>query len=319
VGKALGVCVCDPDRDGWPDIVVACDTTRNLFFHNVASAQGGRKFEEIGLAANVAYAEGRPRGAMGTDAAEILPDTLAVAVVNFSNESNTLLQLRRAKPIGFTDTAVSTGLAGPSRAPMKFGAVFLDADLDGRPDFFTANGHLEPDIAAAQAGQTYAQAAQLFWNTGDAARLWDPATPAQVGPDLFKPLVGRGCAYLDYDGDGDPDLVVTENGGPARLFRNDNATGHNWVAFSLVGNGVTTNRDAVGAELTVEAGGRTQRRYVTTARGYLSQSDLAAPFGLAGATTVDKVTVRWPGRAGRTQTWANLPAGRRHTLTESDR
>jgi hypothetical protein len=316
VGKPLGVCVCDPDRDGWPDVVVACDTTRNLFFHNVAAA-GGRKFDEIGLAANVAYAEGRPRGAMGIDAAEILPDTFAVAVVNFSNESNTLLQLRRSNPIGFSDAAVSTGLAAPSRAPMKFGAVFLDADLDGREDFFTANGHLEPDIAAAQAGQTYAQAAQLFWNTGEPTKLWNPATAAQVGPDLFRPVVGRGCAYLDYDVDGDLDLVVTENGGPARLFRNDNATGHHWIGFSLVGDGTATNRDAIGAEITVEAGGRTRRRYVSTARGYLSQSDLAATFGLAEAATVDKVTVRWPGRGGHVQSWENLSVGKRHTLTEA--
>ncbi len=316
VAKALGVCVCDPDRDGWPDLVVACDTTRNLFFHNIPDADGGRKFEEIGLLANVAYAEGRPRGGMGIDAAEILPDTLGIAVVNFSNEPNTLLQTRRTNPIGFSDTAVSTGLAGPSRAPMKFGALFFDADLDGRPDFFTANGHLEPAIASAQAGQTYAQEAQLFWNTGEPPRLWNPATAEQVGPDLFKPIVGRGCAYLDFDGDGDLDLVVTENGGPARLFRNDNATGHNWIAFSLVGNGVTTNRDAIGAEITVEAGGRTQRRYIATARGYLSQSDLTTTFGLGPATAVDTVTVRWPGRAGRVQTWKNLQPGQRHILIE---
>jgi hypothetical protein len=253
---------------------------------------------------------------MGTDAAEILPDTLAVAVVNFSNEPNTLLQLRGAKPIRFVDTAATTGLAGPSRAPMKFGALFLDADLDGRPDFFTANGHLEPDIDAAQGGQTHAQSAQLFWNTGDASGLWRPAAPGEIGEDLLRPLVGRGCAYLDYDGDGDFDLVVTENGGRARLFRNDNSTGHNWVAVALAGNGADTNREAVGAEVTVEAGGRTQRRYVTTARGYLSQSDLVTTFGLGPATAVEKVTVRWPGRADRSQTWENLAAGKRHRLAQ---
>ncbi|HEV3438278.1 MAG TPA: CRTAC1 family protein [Gemmata sp.] len=319
IGKALGVSVCDPDRDGWPDIIVACDTTRNLFFHNIPASDGGRRFEEIGLSANVAYSEGRPRGGMGIDAAEILPDIFAVAVVNFSNEPNTLLQLRHTTPLGFMDIAVSSGLAFPSRSPMKFGAMFFDADLDGRPDFFTCNGHLEPDIASAQVGQTYAQSAQLFWNSGDPSQLWKVATPEQIGPDLFKPLVGRGCAYLDFDGDGALDIVVTQNGGPAQLFRNENATGNNWVSLKLIGNGKTTNRDGIGAEIAVEAGGKIQRKYITTSRGYLSQSDIVATFGLGAATLIDRVTVRWPGRDVKVQTWSNLGVGKRHELKQEER
>jgi hypothetical protein len=316
VAKALGVVVCDPDRDGYPDIAVACDMTRNLFYHNVPGVAGGRRFEEIGLAANVAYAEGRPRGGMGIDATELWPDILAIAIVNFSNEPNTLLRLRSTQPLGFSDIAVSSGLAGLTRLPMKFGAMFLDLNLDGRADFFTCNGHLEPDIATAQPGQTYPQAAQLFFNTGNASHLWDPAGPDQVGPDIFQPIVGRGCAYLDYDGDGDLDIVVTENGGPARLFRNDNATGHHWIALRLVGNGTTCNRDAIGAEITVEAGGRTWRHYVTSARGYLSQSDLVATFGLGNLAAVDRVTVRWPESRGQTQTWVGLEIDKLNTLVQ---
>lgn len=317
IGKALGLCICDPDGDGWPDIAVACDTTRNLFYHNVPTVNG-RRFEEIGLAANVAYAEGRPRGGMGIDGGEVLPGTHALAIVNFSGEPSTLLQLRSAKPIRYVDSAVPTGLAGPSRAPMKFGALLADLNLDGRLDLFTANGHLEPDIAAAQVGQTYAQAAQLFWNTGESSALWASATVQEVGEDLFMPLVGRGCAALDFDGDGDPDLVVSTNGGRARLFRNDNATKHNWAAIALVGNGTATNRDAIGAEVTIEAGGKTQRHYLTTARGYLSQSDLTITFGLGEAKVVDRVRVRWPGRAEQVQTWDNLPVGQRHVLRQTD-
>lgn len=315
VGKSLGVAVCDPDSDGWPDIVVACDMTRNLFFHNVASTDG-RRFEETGHAVNLAYAEARPRGGMGIDTVEILPGSLAVAVVNFSNEPNSLFQLRSSNPIRFIDAAVSTGLAGMTRSPMKFGALFVDADLDGRPDFFTANGHLEPDIEKAQGGHTYAQSAQLFWNTGESNHLWTDATRQELGADLFRPLVGRGCASLDFDADGDLDLVVTENGGRARLFRNDNATSNNWVALSLTGNGKGTNRDAIGAEITLEAGGRTQRRTITTARGYLSQSDFLATFGLGPATAVDRVIVRWPGRTGSSRSWENLAAGKRHLLAQ---
>ncbi len=316
VAKALGVCVCDPDRDGWPDIIVACDTTRNLFFRNIPARDGGRTFEEIGLMANVAYAEGRPRGGMGIDSAEILQDSFAFAIANFSNEPNTLCQLRKTKPLGFTDISVSSGLAGESRAPMKFGAMFFDARLNGHIDFFTCNGHLEPDITSAQSGQTYPQSSQLFWNRGDATHIWELAKAEQIGTDLLQPMVGRGCAYLDFDGDGALDIVTTENNGPARLFRNENTTGNNWVAFRLIGNGKTTNRDAIGAEITIEAGGKIQRKYITTARGYLSQSDIMANFGIGGATVVDRVTVRWPGRAEKEQTWSGLEVRKRHELRE---
>jgi hypothetical protein len=315
-GKALGVCVCDPDRDGWPDIIVACDTTRNLFFHNVPSKDGGRAFEEIGLMANVAYAEGRPRGGMGIDSADILPEHFAFAIANFSNEPNTLCQLRRTTPLGFTDIAVSSGLAGPSRAPMKFGTMFFDTRLDGHIDFFTCNGHLEPDITSAQSGQTYPQSAQLFWNGGDISPMWQLATPEQIGTDLLHPMVGRGCAYLDFDGDGALDIVTTENGGRAKLFRNENTTGNNWIALKLAGNGKSTNRDGIGAEITVEAVGKIQRKYITTARGYLSQSDIVATFGLGGATKVDRVTVRWPGKDGKEQSWNGLEAKKRHELRQ---
>lgn len=317
VAKALGVVICDPDRDGYPDIVVACDMARNLFFHNVAGPGATRRFEEIGLTANVAYAEGRPRGGMGIDAAELWPERLAIAIVNFSNEPNTLLQLRNTQPLSFSDVAVSTGLAGLSRSPMKFGALFLDLNLDGLSDFFTCNGHLEPDIATAQPGQSYPQSAQLFWNTNNPTRQWEPATADQVGTELFHPIVGRGCAYLDYDHDGDLDLVVTENGGQARLFRNDNSTGHHWIAFKLIGNGVTTNRDAIGAEITVEAGGRIFRQFISSARGYLSQSDLVVTFGLNHHKAVERVSVRWPGSFNQPQTWLNLGVDQYHTLVQA--
>ena len=318
VGKSLGVVVCDPDGDGWPDVVVANDTVRNFFFHNIPDARGGRRYEEIGLLSNVAYADGRPRGGMGIDAAELLPGLFAVLIANFSNEPDTLLKRVRLTPPMFADVALSTGLAGPTRSPMKFGAMFFDYDLDGRPDLFTCDGHLEPDIAAAQHGQTYPQPAQLFRNTGEADRLFAPVTAADAGPDLFRPIVGRGCAYLDYDGDGDPDVVLCENNGPARLLRNDSPPGRKWIRFVLEGDGRTVNRGGVGAEVTVEAGGVVLRRYVTTAHGYLSQSDLGVTVGLGTAVTVDRVAVRWPSRAGKTQEWRDLAAGATYRLTFGD-
>jgi hypothetical protein len=195
---------------------------------------------------------------------------------------------------------------------MKFGALFVDFDRDGRPDLFTANGHLEPDIATAQPGQTYPQPAQLFWNTGDPARLFRPA-----GGEMFPPMVGRGCAYLDFDGDGRPDLVVAENNGPARLFRNESPAANHAIRFVLKG-GPGTNRDAIGATIEVEAGGVVHRWFVSPTHGYLSQSELTASIGLGPATAVDRVTVRWPNKKGQTEEWRGLDADRTYELAEGE-
>ena len=310
VGKALGVVVCDPDADGWPDLVVANDTVRNFFFHNVPDPNGGRRYEEVGLFSGLAYADGRPRGGMGIDAAELLPDMFAVLVANFSNEPSSLFHRTGVGPLRFADEAPGIGLAVATRPPMKFGAVFFDADRDGRPDLFTANGHLEPDIATAQPGQSYAQPAHLFWNTGEPNRLF-----AAVGGETFPPMVGRGCAYLDFDGDGRLDLVVTANNGRARLFRNETAAPNNALRLKLAG-GPGTNRDALGATIEVEAAGIVRRWYVTPTHGYLSQSELTATVGLGPAIRADRVTVRWPNAKGQTQEWRDLEAGRTYELVE---
>lgn len=291
VGKALGVTVCDADRDGWPDLVVACDTTRNLYFKNVAGPTG-RRFEETAMTAGLATADGRPRGGMGIDAAFLDPDRLAVVVANFTNEPDTLFV--SSAPGRFADAALSMGLAGPSRAPMKFGALFLDYDLDGRPDLLTCNGHLEPDIAAARPGETHAQATQLFWNAGD---TFTPVGPDRAGPDLFRPLVGRGCATLDYDGDGDLDLVLVACGGRARLLRNDLGVANLPLRLDV----------PAGSEVTVQSWKPT-RHYATPARGYLSQSEAVVTVGL-GAGGAEKVTVRWPHPAGGSAEFTNLAPG----------
>jgi hypothetical protein len=320
VGKSLGVVVCDPDEDGWPDLVVANDTVRNFFFHNVPDGKGGRRFVEEGLTANVAYAEGKPRGAMGIDWGEYRPGKNALVIGNFANEPNTFLALDSPRRLLFSDAAYAVGLAGPSRLPLKFGAFFFDADNDGRLDLLTCNGHIEPEIGKVQKRQTFAQPAQLFWNTGLGQRLFEPVTADDAGPDLFRPLVGRGCAFLDYNRDGKLDVVLTENNGPARLLRNDNELKHHWVRLTLLGDGKRSNRSAIGAQLAVEAGGRTLQRQVTGARGYLSQSELPVTVGLGDATKIDRVTVRWPGKdAGPPEVWTDLEADRAYELKQGER
>ena len=303
VGKSLGVILFDADGDGWPDLLVANDTVRNFLFHNVPDGKGGRRFEEKGMQSNVAYALASPRGAMGIDVGEHKPGQQAVLIANFANEPNTFLVLINKQRLLFADQAGATGLEGPSKGPLKFGTFFFDYDLDGRLDILTANGHIDPDISKLQADQTYKQAAQLFWNTGE---VFEPVTAAASGPDLFKPIVGRGSAYLDFDGDGDLDVVLTENNGPPLLLRNDQKTGHHWLRLNLEGDGANSNRSAIGAEVTVEAGGQTYKRTVTGARGYLSKSELTVTVGLGKTDTIDKVTVRWPGKNAASQTWTKL-------------
>jgi hypothetical protein len=319
VGKSLGVIVCDVDEDGWPDIVVANDTVRNFFFHNVPDPRGGRRFEEMGLLANVAYAEGRARGAMGIDWGEYRPGKNALLIGNFANEPNTFLTLDNPRRLLFSDSALSVGLAGPSRSPLKFGTMFFDYDLDGRLDLLTCNGHLEPEIAKIQTGQEYAQSVQLYWNTGRTQRHFEPVTAEQAGPDLFKPMVGRGCAFLGRNDSGNLDIVLTENNGAARLLRNDNALKNHWLRLTLEGDGKRSNRSAIGAQITVEAGDLKLARQVSGARGYLSQSELPVTVGLGTQKKIDRVTVRWPGAdAGPPQVWTDLEVDHAYDLQQGE-
>jgi hypothetical protein len=176
---------------------------------------------------------------------------------------------------------------------LKFGVSFIDYDLDGWRDLLSTNGHLEEEIVKVQASQQYAQPAHLFWNGwGSGRRAFVPVSAEKAGADLFKPIVGRGSATADIDADGDLDLVLTQVGGSPLLFRNDQATGHHWLRLKLVG--TTSNRDAIGALVKVFTGDSSPRRLVTSARSYLSQSELPVVFGLGGSTKVDRVEIVWP-------------------------
>ena len=150
----------------------------------------------------------------------------------------------------FSDLANLYGLGAPTQPPLKFGLFFFDYDLDGRLDLMSANGHLEPEIAKVQASEHYEQPVQLFWNSGQFGKnLYVKVGPDSAGPDLFKPIVGRGSAYADIDDDGDLDAVIVVNNGPAHLFRNDGGNTNHWIRLVLKGNGKTTNRDALGAKV----------------------------------------------------------------------
>jgi hypothetical protein len=299
MAKSLGVSPVDLDADGWPDLVVSNDTVQNFVFHNERNGT----FTEIGARTGIAFdAYGNSRSAMGIDAADFRNDgSLGIAVGNFANEM-TALYVSQQAPLQFADEAIVAGIGPASRSALTFGVLFVDYDLDGRLDLLTANGHIEDAINKVQASQQYAQPPHLFWNAGAGGPATFVPVAPRAGNDLFAPMVARGAAFADIDGDGDLDLVLTSIKGAPRLLRNDQHSGHHWLRLMLTG--ARANRDAIGAAIEVRAGSETLRRTVMPTRGYLSQSELPVTIGLGTRAHVDEVRVRWPD--GSTQTIHDL-------------
>lgn len=290
LAKSLGATFADFDGDGRIDIVVANDTVQNFLFHNA----GAGRFEEIGTPAGVAFdMNGTARGAMGIDAAPFRNnDSIGVAIGNFANEM-TALYVSYGDQMQFMDEAISTGLGPNTRLELTFGVFFFDYDLDGRLDLFAANGHLEEDINRVQPSQHYAQPPHLFWNCGaEQDTEFMPVSAEQCGTELMQPMVGRGAAYADIDGDGDLDILITASGQAPRLLRNDQQQAHHWLRFKLIGK--QCNRDAIGAWIEVELGNQVLRRQVMPTRSYVSQAELPVTIGLGNVDQVRRVTIRWP-------------------------
>ena len=306
--KTMGIAVLDYDNDGWPDLLLSNDTQPNKLYRNNANGT----FTEKGVIAGVAFSEdGVARAGMGVDAADY--DHSGHASVMITNFSNQMLSLYHNEGKGlFVDEAPQSSIGRATLLTLGFGCFFFDYDLDGWPDIFIANGHIDPEIQKVQANVKYAMPPHLFRNQGKGK--FEEVT-ASMGPQFNAPRVGRGAAYGDAFNRGRLDLLLSTNGGPAYLFRNETQTGGNAncsLRLKLVG--TKSNRDGIGAVAKLSAGGETQTQMLRSGSSYLSASELVLTFGLGQRDKADAVEVRWP--SGQVDRLANVTAGQTITVTE---
>ena len=296
--KSLGAALLDYDGDGWPDLFIANDTQPNKLYHNLRNGT----FEDVAVRAGVAFSEdGKARAGMGVDVGDF--DNSGVASIAITNFDNEMMALFRPLRTGvFADIAMKAGIGQPSRNSLGFGCAFFDANLDGYLDLLAVNGHIDETARHLRNNLSYAQPPNLFLNDGKGG-FRDVASLA--GTEFASPKVARGLALGDLDRDGDVDLLITTNQGPAYLYRNDVAPGQHSLRLKLVG--TKSNRDAVGAVVRVSTPDGTQSRMVRTGSSYLSQSELALTFGLGRRDAALRVVMEWP--SGRTQEFKDVRAG----------
>lgn len=301
----LGAMWTDFDDDGWPDLFVANDTTPNYAYRNNRDGT----FTEDGFALGLAVDEnGNEQACMGVAIGDYDRDgRLDLAVTNFADDYNTVYHKNADNT--FTDLSRATKTADASIPYLGWGVGLFDADNDGWLDLFVANGHVYPQVEGAYPGGLYRQRKLFYRNLGGGVFTEAGAKM----PALMERRVSRGAAFGDYDEDGDVDVIVDELDGPPMLLRNDggNAAG-NWLGLRLAG--TRSNRNAVGARVTVKLGATVLVDEVHAGDSYLSHSDRRLHFGLGAARVAAEVRVKWPG--GAFERWQNLAAGRVHTLTE---
>jgi hypothetical protein len=304
--KSLGVAMFDYDQDGWPDLLVANDTQPNKLYCNLRNG----KFKDVAVEAGLAFSsEGKARAGMGVDTGDFdNSGRSGIAITNFDNEMMGLY--RPVSATAYDDISQPAGVGGPSKSTLGFGCAFLDINLDGFLDLAVANGHIDETVRNIRGNIGYAQPPHLFLNAG-AGKFRDVA--AEVGGGFEKSKVGRGLAFGDFDRDGDVDILMTTNNGPAYLFRNDQSAGNHGIRFRLIG--TKSNRDAIGATVRIFYNSQMQSRIVHGGSSYLSQSELPVTFGLGKQDKIERVVIDWP--SGKSEEFKSLAAGHAYDITES--
>ena len=302
--KSLGIAILDANQDGWPDIAISNDTQPNKLYINNRNGT----FTEQGVAAGIAYSDdGVARAGMGIDAADY--DRSGYPGLLVTNFSNQMLALYHNERNGlFVDTAPSSEIGRSSLLTLGFGCFFFDYDLDGWPDFYVADGHLDDSIERIQQRIRFAEPPHLYHNLAGKG-FQDVA--ASMGPSFDAPRVARGAAYGDINNDGAPDIVITTNAGPASLFLNQGTTNHA-LRIKLVG--TKSTRDGIGAVVSVQSATTFQKQMLRSGSSYLSASELILTFGLGSSTKADSIEVRWP--SGAVDHLSNLAADQIITIRE---
>ncbi|HTV81363.1 MAG TPA: CRTAC1 family protein [Acidobacteriaceae bacterium] len=302
--KSLGIAILDANQDGWPDIAVSNDTEPNKLYINNRNGT----FTEKGIPEGIAYSEdGVARAGMGIDAADY--DQSGYPSLLITNFSNQMIGLYQNQENGlFVDVAPTSAIGRTSLLTLGFGCFFFDYNLDGWPDIYVADGHLDPSIEAIQHRVHYAEPPHLYRNL-DGKGFQDVS--AQMGAAFDAPRVARGAAYGDILNDGALDIAITTNGGPAQLFLNEGATNH---ALRLKLVGTKSNRDGIGSVVWVKSPTTSQKQMLRSGSSYLSASELLLTFGLGSSTRAEIIEVHWP--SGEVTRLTNVPADQILTIRE---
>jgi hypothetical protein len=301
---AFSVSTFDFDDDGWPDIYVACDSAPSILYHNNRDGT----FTDVAVMAGVAFNEdGREQAGMGTTIADYNGDgRLDIFKTNFSDDTPTLY--RNDGDGIFSDVTFPAGL-GQHTQFLGWGTMFFDFDNDGWPDLILANGHVYPEVDKFHLGSVYMEPRLLYHNNGNGTFT---DVSAAAGSGINAVSSARGLAVGDLWNNGQLSVVINNVYAGPSLLVNDAPSRNHWVAFKTVG--TRSNRDGIGAKLTVKAGKRTLVDEVRSGSSYISQSDLRVHFGLGSTAKLDSVQVRWP--SGLVEVFNDLSVDAIHTLKE---